>query len=238
MEKLFPWAWQALKQADDRLRLHQANPLSLDPNKDTITPFVKLGKDHIHSNLETEFLKAAIAGFCSIVDSQIYHFPENIFWDFDYLFAIIFNLKSPSQCEQYCKSIVELQMGYGIHSQVRFQYMHDFTYGFDWARWVVKDPQNRRTIKPLDEIFITYLKQRLTELIKLIASNDSKYPQLNTNAPRNPYPFARTFEAEKKLHNALAARDLIPVEAWKSTPKIDWCKDYSRMRDTLSAEKK
>ena len=236
MENLVPWAWETLEKADKQLRQHQPNPLSLNPNKDTITPFIQLGKNHIHENFEAKLLKTAVNGFCAIVTSQIHHFPENIFWDFDYLFASIFSIKDSKQCENYCHSIVELQEGYGIHSKVRFQYMHDFTFGFDWARWVAKNPQDRSTVKPLDEIFLSYLKQRLSELIDLIAGNDEKYPQLKTDAPRNPYAFARTPEAEEKLHVTLAARGLIPVEAWNTIPKIEWNKDYSGIREKLSSE--
>lgn len=236
MEKLFPWAWEALEQADRRLRNHRPRPLSLAPSKETITPFVTLGEQQIHQGLDSSLLNTAITGFCSIVDSQIYHFPDNIFWDFDYLFNEIFTFRDVNKCANYCKTIGELQKGYGIHSKIRFQYMHDFTFGFDWARWVAKDPGARKKVKPLDEKFLSYLDQRLTELLDLIACNDKKYPELKNEAPRNPYQFARTPEAEKKLHLALAAKGLIPVEAWKSKPESKWDQDYTGIREKLSGE--
>ena len=238
MEKLFPWARKALEQADCELRNHQAQPLSLSPSKDTITPFTQLGEEHIKPDSDPNLLQAAVSGFCAIVSSQINHFPENIFWDFDHLFYIIFSLKSPLECQRYCQSIVELQEGYGIHSKIRFQYMHDFTFGFDWARWVAKAPESRAEIGPLDPVFLAYLKQRQNELIELIKQNDTKYPTLETDAPRNPYQFARTPEAEKKLHMTLATKGLIPLEAWKAKPTAKWNEDYTSIRENLSAKLK
>ncbi|NRA45349.1 MAG: hypothetical protein HRU09_10390 [Oligoflexales bacterium] len=236
MDKLLTWACGALEQADRKLKKHQPKPLSLDPNKETITPFVELGKAHILPGSDPELVRTAITGFCAIVDSQLYHYPENIFWDFDYLFKTIITLKNPEACKNYCQTIVDLQKGYGIHSKIRFQYMHDFTFGFDWARWVAKDPENRKTIKPLDIAFLAYLKQRQTELIELIAHNDEKYPKLDTDAPRNPYKFARTPEAEKKLHMQLATKGLVPLEAWKAEPVAQWDEDYTGIREKLSAK--
>ena len=61
------------------------------------------------------------------------------------------------------------------------------------------------------------------ELLALIAQRDEKYPPLADDRPRNPFGFSREPDAEVAIHRDLAARDLIPVEAWRwdAAPRFD-----------------
>ena len=172
----------------------------------------------------------------SLLERELFkHFPENIFADFDMLFShIIFNSKKYHSPGDYflesCKFISKLFAIYGSHSSIRFQYIHDFLYGFDWARWVQKSPNSRQDVGPFDPVFLNHLFLRGNELHKLIKINDKKYPKLNPNNMRNPFPFSRKPRDERLLHDILAEKNLIPVNAWTINGDFSHDQDYHNKR--------
>jgi hypothetical protein len=95
-----------------------------------------------------------------------------------------------------------------------FRYVHDFTYGFDWAKWVMHEPAERRGVGPFDPTFLAYLRSRGEELVTLIELDDEKYPKLPDGRSRNPFGFSREPAHEALLFTDLAARGLLPIRAW------------------------
>ena len=121
---------------------------------------------------------------------------------------------------------------YGCHSAIRFRYIHDFLYGFDWARWVYKDPLARSAIGPFDAEFLDYLQMRGTELLALIANGDRKYPPLAPDQWRNSFSFSRTPADEARLHLTLAIDGLVPVAAWDPQTQPTFNRDFHQLRQT------
>ena len=93
--------------------------------------------------------------------------------------------------------LVDVQARYGARSAIRFRYVHDFIYGYDWARWVAREPETRTAIGPYDPVFLQRMRHRADELLELIQTNDKNYPQLEQNISRNPFGFSREPGAPK-----------------------------------------
>jgi hypothetical protein len=129
------------------------------------------------------------------------------------------------------EQVIRLHRLFGQGTPIRFRYVHDFLYGFDWARWVARDPQKRSSVGPYDDVFLDYLEGRGHELLALIERDDAKYPTLRDAAPRNPFPFSREPEAEAEIHRSLARLGLIPVPAWSSEGKSTWDRPYVALRE-------
>ncbi len=170
-----------------------------------------------------------------IVSATLEHFPENIFWDFDYLARSIRGLE-PAPRIEVAQLIVGLNRRFGRTSVIAFRYAHDFLYGFDWARWAKKAPETRASIGPFAAVFLRSMDQRGRELEQLIAHNDSKYPQLPAGAARNPFEFSREPDDEFRLFSVLAERKLIPVPAWDREANLDFEPGYTRLRTETARE--
>ena len=225
------WALEQLRHLDTILYKHTTLPLSLDPRKTCVTSFEELGRLFISSHLDSDALKIAINSITEIIQAQIKHFPSNIFWDFDAIFYQIIKIDNQSHCLEYCNLLLNLIRNFGMHSEIRFQYLHDFTFGFDWAKWVRKNPLERSKTSPFDISFLKSLNSRRLELVQLIRSNDRKYHKLTTPEPRNPYAFDRSPDYEKTLHQNLAKINKIPVCAWNADAKGQWNDDYNEIRE-------
>jgi hypothetical protein len=161
------------------------------------------------------------------------HFPGNLFADLDYLCADLVRRgqrSGPGALSACAERIAELQSLFGRHSPIRFRYVHDFLYGFDWARWVKKAPDQRRHVSPFDPEFLAYLEKRGRQLLELIHRDDTKYPSLPPDRMRNPFGFSRHPSFEKALHLDLAHADLIPIRAWHPQGLCRWEADFSQKR--------
>ena len=123
-----------------------------------------------------------------------------------------------------------LQRLYGQDTAIRFRYVHDFLYGFDWAKWVGRDPDLRMHVGPFDPVFLDHLERRAHELTLLIADDDAVYGQIDPEHSRNPFPFSREPADELRLHRALAARGLVPVAAWDPDARPSWRRAYAALR--------
>ena len=164
------------------------------------------------------------------------HFPENLFWDLDGLIGVTAReARDPLELRAAFDDIVALHALFGGATAIRFRYVHDFVYGFDWARWVAGDPASRAHVHPFSRRFVGVMLGRGDKLLRQIADDDAKYPQLRDSKHRNPFGFSRDPEDEVRLYRDLAERGLIPVQAWEDDAPARWDRPYTRARDERAA---
>ncbi len=212
---------------------------SLDPARRRATPLATLVPDltrDIDGQEHRELARALHEGAAQIAAAQLKNFPENLFWDFDgllgTLLAAALKHDHPSvELRTRCTLIAQLQHVFGAHTTIRFRYVHDFLYGFDWARWVARAPEKRAHVGPFDPEFLSYCLKRGAELQELIEQNDQKYPALPTGNFRNPFAFSRSPEHEGQLMRDLAARSWIPAPGWTKAMAPQWNRPYATMRE-------
>jgi len=178
-------------------------------------------------------VEAACEALSAVAAAQVEHFPETLFWDVDLLAAVLLeaSARSPAALAALTAATVSIEAQFGRRSVIRFRYAHDFSYGFDWARWVARAPVAREGIGPFDLAFLVSMARRGEELVELIEGNDRKYPPLPDGRPRNPFIFSRDPAHELALFQSLASDGLIPVEAWGVTGKVLWNKPFLALRD-------
>lgn len=167
------------------------------------------------------------------------HFPDNLFGDLDFLAAELLargRRHGADALVAHAKEIAALHGLFGRSSPIRFRYVHDFLYGFDWARWVGRAPRQRRHIRPFDPEFVTHLRQRSRQLAARIRRGDSAYPPLVAGQTRNPFSFSREPSFEARLHQTLAHAGLIPVPAWDIQAACRWDLDSTRRRNELALQ--
>ncbi|MEO1558550.1 MAG: hypothetical protein AAFS12_02600, partial [Cyanobacteria bacterium J06632_19] len=174
-----------------------------------------------------------------VLDALLHNFPENIFWDFDFIVSSLVKLalsaeKKVEILEDFGNKIVSLMSMCGKESEIRFRYVHDFIYGFDWARWVKKKPKHRANSNPFCIHFLDYLLCKGEEILYSIKKNDAKYPQISGKRYRNPFRFSREPQDEYRLLNYLAACESIPVAAWEWNTVGVWDKPFYQLREDAS----
>ncbi|MFT5358060.1 MAG: hypothetical protein ACI9KE_005297 [Polyangiales bacterium] len=174
-----------------------------------------------------------------IAFAQVEAFPENIFWDFDALAHSLLDQASEASeagageaiLDRLGADVASLQSLFGAGSAIHFRYVHDFSYGYDWSKWVRRDPGACADRPPFGSVFIEYSLRRGHELLDLIAADDTKYPKLPDGKPRNPFGFSRNRSDEVRLFRHLAQEDLLPLRAWETHPEGRWDRDYRALRD-------
>lgn len=182
------------------------------------------------------FKQAFTAGLVIAVDAMLTAFPDNLLWDLEALAARqrAQALEDADPPERVCglwQRVADLQHVFGVHGPIRFRYIHDFVYGFDWAKWVAKDPAGRARVGPYDAAFVERMHRRGQELLSLIDAGDSKYGPLPDEAARNPFGFSREPDDELALHRRLAAEGALPVQAWARDATPDWRRPYAQLRE-------
>ncbi len=172
-----------------------------------------------------------------VVQAVLRNFPENIFWDLDHLareFAR-FAEEEPtsgsrtghSRLEEASSQLAALCESFGRFSPLSFRYAHDLLYGYDWARWVARAPEERADEGPYSPAFLGFLLLHGQELHETIAKgNDPRYPPLPSGYPRNAFGYSRQPDDEVRLHAALARAGWLPIEAWSSEARPRWDRDY------------
>jgi hypothetical protein len=224
-----PQALELLTSEDARLD-RGVRRRSLSPNKERASSLVEIARAldlaEERSIMQLEFAR----GLAEWTRSQQVNFPENLFWDFDYPAACVLrcarSLSEGADLDSVATTfgrMVELQQRYGVHTTIRFRYVHDFSYGLDWAKWIARSDDQDGSVGPFDWEFLTYLRHRAFALVELIERDDKKYPTLKRGAARNPFPFLRDPESEARILAELAHRGQLPVCAWdaNASPRFD-----------------
>lgn len=206
--------------------------LTLDPKREEATSLADLVSVLAGPSKRDEL--SAVAA--TVAQAQLDNFPENLFWDFDCFLSTVHRHAVTAADYHHslvraCATTVTLMKLYGAHSKIRFRYVHDFIYGFDWARWVRRNPGARQTTEPFGEPFLEQSESRARDILRLIEEDDSWYPELKTESPRNPFPFVREPEDELLLYRDLAAHRYVPVPAWCVDTAGNWDRDYDALRE-------
>lgn len=193
---------------------------TLDPSREAALGFVEIAEVLDLSRHDARLVDALASLATELVNAVAEHFPENVFGDYAALVeACLLAAEGADEpvhtLEETARVLVDLQALFGCTSTVRFRYVHDFLYGYDWAKWVQRDPASRASIGPYAMPFLKHMHQRGRELLELIAVNDRTYPQLRDAKPRNPFRFDREPASEIAIHQALALRDELPVRAYR-----------------------
>ncbi|UKO99831.1 hypothetical protein [Nostoc sp. UHCC 0870] len=227
---------------DEILSQHNVKLLSLNPHKKIITSFVEIEALIRENIIDNQLINTLQNTLERIVQSQLQNFPENIFWDFDFMVSsMLYQALNTEEdaanfLETFTNKMVLLTELFGINNEIRFRYVHDFIYGFDWAKWVQKDPQQRTFIEPFSLIFLDYLLTKANEIIQRIHRGKSQSYKLCDNGFRNPFTFSREPEDEYRLLTHLAKAELIPVAAWDWNASPIWNQPFQERREELALE--
>ncbi len=236
--------WDALTEADQRIDRH-------DPARRTLNPDASRARSlqEVHARAlqaagceaHGELGLALAEGLSALAHAQLDNFPENLFWDFDYLAAAVVReatrvaeTATETAAAELVRArflkIVRLHELYGRQTPIRFRYVHDFTYGYDWAKWVGRGGPARARVGPFEAPFLEHMERRGGELLELIAADDETYPALKDRRPRNPFGFSREPGPEALLHGELARRGQLPIAAWRVDAEPDPAPDYTAIR--------
>ncbi len=232
----------ALTEADQLIDRH-------DPARRTLNPEASRARDlrEVHARVlravgceaRGELSLALAEGLSALARAQLDNFPENLFWDFDFLAAAVLreavaaaarDASAAALVRARFEQIVRLHEIYGRHTPIRFRYVHDFTYGYDWAKWVRRGEPARARVGPFEGPFLGHMERRGGELLELIAGDDQTYPTLTDSRPRNPFGFSREPGPEALLHGELARLGQLPIEAWRVDAQPDPRPDYTAIR--------
>jgi len=206
--------------------------LTLDPSRSSPSSLTEVVSS-LADRRQSAHLAAAAS---SVAEAQLQSFPENLFWDFDFYLASIHRRASAtSDYAGYLSNATRITVGvmrlYGQQSPIRFRYVHDFMYGFDWVRWVRRDPKARGGVEPFGIEFLRQTESRGRDIITLIEADDDWYPKLANGDARNPFPFSREPDDELPLYRMLAERGDVPVEAWRLDARLDTSRDFDVLRE-------
>lgn len=219
-------AQHELREADRAIR-DLTEPRTLAPDRELATPLEELGATLLGDAMSSKRAVELATALRRIVETLIETYPDNLFWDFDFLAARLTH--RGASLSRVTGRVVELSERFGRHP-IAFRYTHDFAYGFDWAKWVAAEPGARDGIGPFDLEFLDALFRRGGELLELIERNDAKYGVIPRGQARNPFPFSREPEHEGRILRDLAGRGLVPVEAWRRDARPDWQRNYAQLR--------
>lgn len=237
-----PQALELLAREDARLD-REVRRKSLSPDKEIASSLVEIARTLEVEDERTAMQLEFARGLAEWTRSQQVNFPENLFWDFDYPAArVLGHAKSlaPGKDLDYVAAafgrMVELQQRYGVHTTIRFRYVHDFSYGLDWAKWIAREVDQDGSVGPFDWEFLCYLRQRAFELVELIERDDEKYPTLQGGAARNPFSFRRDPESEAAILSELGRRGQLPVCAWDihASPRFD--RPFQALREACAVD--
>ncbi len=204
---------------------------SLAPGRDSASSLVTIATSLL-SGRSSAWEDAFASSAERVVRALIEHFPGNLYWDLDYLLAALLEeAAAPEGLLEAANTVARLQALFGCHSKIAFRYLHDFTYGFDWARWSVRRPAEREGIGPFSPLFLAHLEQRGREITAAIDAGDERFPRLSPGTYRNPFPFSRKPFHERLLLEDLAARNLVPIHTWsiQARPRNDL--PFSELRE-------
>ncbi len=226
----------ALAEVEARIEQSPRGALTLDPSRSAASSPTDVVSKLADSHQSPHLAAAASA----VAEAQLQSFPENLFWDFDfYLASLHRHALAEYDYARYLQDATRITVGlmrlYGQQSAIRFRYVHDFMYGFDWARWVRHDPGAREGIEPFGLDFLRQIESRGRDIVTLIEADDDWYPSLIDGVSRNPFPFSREPEDELSLYRLLSERGCVPVEAWRLDAQPDASRDFDALREDAAA---
>lgn len=224
-----------LATADRSLDAHAWGRRSLAPGREQSRSLLEVCAAAARPTDDADTLLALATGVAELADVQRESFPDNLCCDLDFLVAHTLrraraSARPAADVADRLARICRLQRLYGRDTVIRFSYVHDFVYGFDWAKWVGRDPDLRASVGPFDTVFLDHLERRAHVMLGLIAADDPVYGQIPEDQARNPFPFSREPAAELTLHRDLAARSLVPVEAWEPEATPTWRRPFAALR--------
>jgi hypothetical protein len=203
---------------------------SLAPGRPRAPTPAAIAEQVVSGSGDQALVRAFTRGLSAVIRAIADDFPDNIFWDLDYLASCLWRAGAAPAISGFAQRVVALSRGFGKKSALRFRYAHDLFYGYDWARWVTRKPEERAHIGPFDLAFFDYLDGRQKTLLELVESNDVKYGQLKGKEFRNAFTFSREPREEAWLHRTLAEENLIPVKAWHLDGPRSWELPYADLR--------
>lgn len=225
----------------DQILTHASiQPLTLNPQKKNMTSFVDLGNLIMEETKDSQIITSIIKTLEIIVYAQLKNFPENIFWDFDFMVngmlrqALADEDSAIAYLEKFGHKMLSLTELFGNQGEIRFRYVHDFIYGFDWVRWVQKDPENHGNVEPFSLVVLDYLLDKSDELAQRIHQSRCHYYKLSATGYRNPFGFSREPEDEYLLFTHLAQQRLIPVPAWSWDAVPIWNQPFEDLRQEVA----
>ncbi|MBK7824568.1 hypothetical protein [Nannocystis sp.] len=235
LPQLPPLAADRLVAAGRELDLHGWVRRSLAPGRELAGELVAVCSAAALPDDDDATLVALAEGVAELCAAQRQSFPDNLCCDLEFLVAQALRRARPrpdpaAALTQQLARMSRLQRLYGGDTAIRFRYVHDFVYGFDWAKWVGRDPDLRAQVGPFDPEFLDHLERRAQALFELIDADDEVYGQLDGEHSRNPFPFSREPVDELRLHRDLAARGLVPVAAWDPDAQPCWRRPYAALR--------
>lgn len=235
MDPVLSAAAERLAAIDTAINAAAPDRRSLAPSRSRAHSLVDVWRGLCADDDPPALVAALAEGLAAIAAAELRAFPANLFWDFDYLAAALIReargaADPAATLADRAATIADLQRLYGRETAIRFTYVHDFVYGYDWAKWVRRDPPPRRAHGPFSAVFLGSMEDRGHELLALIDGDDRKYPSLAGERPRNPFPFSRAPAAELQLHRELARRGELPIEAWRADATPRWDRDYAAIR--------
>ena len=189
-------------------------------------------------NADGEVVAAWAEGLRALSRTVDESFPENLFFDTEALAGALLAAGVAGGVAPVAEAVtvlVELHRLFGCATTIRFRYVHDFLYGFDWAKWVQRCPEERAGVGPFDLPFLVAMRARGAELLALIEANDDTYPRLRGPGHRNPFGFSREPEDEARLFRALAEHDELPVPAFAFQGPWRWQRPYAELRERRAA---
>jgi uncharacterized protein (DUF2141 family) len=228
---LAPALLARLAEAEARVRRRVAVYRSLAPGRPTPTAWTTLAEQLLPGEPAPR-QEAWAAAMVAIGEAQVEAFPETLFWDADVVAAsLLREAGSAAETRALGEALVSLHHRFARQGAIAFRYTHDFTYGFDWARWVAREPSLRAAHGPCSTAFVAHMARRGEELLALIAADDAKYPTLAGGVPRNPFGFSREPADEARLFEGLARAGELPVPAWDPEAPPVWERPFADLRE-------
>lgn len=230
----------SFQSLDEIIAQQSVNLLSLNPQKTLTTSFTELGNLIVETTTDLRLISSLRDTLEHILNAQLQNFPQNIFWDFDFVVssmlrqALAAGDRAIDFLESFGNKMVSLSELFGIKTEIRFRYVHDFIYGFEWARWVQKQPETRAHVEPFSLVFLDYLLVKGKEILQRISHGQNISYKLCDTGFRNPFTFSREPEDERRLLSCLAGEELIPIAAWNWDAQPVWNKPYQDMRQQLA----
>lgn len=231
---------EILARADAELACARHPLRSLAPGRPRAHTLVEILEQPL-ATAPPELAQVFADGTAAFVRAQLDAFPDNLLWDLDLPLSIWWRTAVAADdpigsARLLLELATELQHLFGRETVLGFRYTHDFVYGFDWAKWVARDPTARASVGPFDLAFLEAMRTRAHELFAIVgAGGDEQYPAVAQASGRNPFPFSREPAAELAIHRALAAAGQIPVPAWRTEADVDWSRPWARLREQVAA---